>query len=360
MKKLFKKIFIEHPKKNLNSIKKRVIKIKFIVETRINNKKRQKKCLTDLKTLSFDIPELITDEKLIPNDFYFIAYHLKKFIGRESKKIIKASIEHGLMFPHTFWDLIINDKFPGIITLGECRRPILEKLCPDKKIYTIGPFINYVDYFFTPDEFQKEKKKLGRNLLVFPAHSTHHMGYEFDEDKFCQKIIEMSKDFDSVSVCLYWKDILRGCAKKYQKYGFNCVCAGHIYDPLFLPRVKSIISLSDYTMSNEQGTHVGYCLYLNKPHYLFKNEFNIISFGEFAKDIVKEENESLESKKCREEFYNYFSEYNNTITKEQWEFANQYFGFDKIKTKDELKVIFDELDEIYKKVYAKEESLNRL
>lgn len=345
MKKIFKKLFIEYPKKPIKSINKKLVKLKL----KSNLKKRITAPLTDLKTLSFDIPELITDEIFEPNDFYYIAHHLKKYIGRESSDFIKAAIEHGLMYSYHFWDAITNHEFQSIITLGEIRRLILEKICPNKNVYTIGPFINYVEDFFTPDEFQKEKEKLGKNLLVFPAHSTHHMGYEFDHDSFCEEILKLTKDFDSTTICLYWKDIHRGYDKIYQKFGFNCVCAGHIYDPYFLPRLKTIIKLSDYTASNVTGTHIGYSLFFNKPHYLIKNNFKIVSFGDFANELVEQEANSKERTMEDNHFYNHFSNYSNTITKEQWDFANQYFGFDQIKTKEELKTIIETIDKLQNK-----------
>lgn len=342
MNKLFNKLFIEYPKKYKNSINKRLVKFKL----EYNLIKRKTAKLTDIETLSFDIPNLVTPEEYIHNDFYFNANHLKKFIGREDEQFLRVSIEHGVYYSYYHWNCDTDCKFPGVITMGEIRRPLLEKLCPEKKIYTIGPYINYVEGFL--NEAQLKKEKSGTNLLVFPAHSTHHMGHKFDIEKFSNEILRLSKDFDTTTVCLYWKDILRGCAEDYKKLGFRCVCAGHIYDPLFLPRLKSIIELSDATVSNSVGTHVGYSLHLKKPVYLIRNKMEIITFGTFAKDFVEDLSGSQERNHEENEFFNHFSAFSSEITKEQWDFANQYFGFDKIKTREELKNIIDELDELKK------------
>jgi len=309
--------------------------------------KRTKAKLTDLEILSFDIPDLITKEKYIHNDFYFNAHHIKKYIKRPDKNFIRASIEHGIYASYTYWDCDTNCKFPGILTMGEIRRPILEKICPQKQIHTIGPYINYVKRLLNDADMKKEKKKLGKNLLVFPAHSTHHIEQEFDNEKFCEKITELSKDFDSVTICLYWKDILLKGASDYLDLGFNCVCAGHIYDPMFLPRLKSIIELSDQVVSNITGTHLGYSLFLGKPVHLFKTPMKIISLGEFAKDITKELSVSIERETELEKFYQYFADFHPEITKEQWDFANQYFGFDQVKSKEELAEIINSFDTLY-------------
>lgn len=57
----------------------------------------------------------------------------------------------------------------------------------------------------------------------------------------------------------YIKQIQRISKKKYE-----VVTAGHYYDYNFLPRLRSIIETSDITMSNNLGSHLGQCIYLNK------------------------------------------------------------------------------------------------
>ena len=309
-------------------------------------KRNSKLKFSDINSLSFDVPELITNEIATQNDFYFHARYIKKFIGRADKKSIKAAIEHGLYYSYYHWDKDVDTNFGGVITMGKNRRQCLEKVAPGKKIITIGPYLNYVEGLLNQNQFKKEKERLGRNLLVFPGHSTHHVGTDFDIKWLCKEIKKLSKDFDSTTICLYWKDVLRGGGDIYKKFGFNCVCAGHLYDPYFLPRLRSIIELSDYTASNDVGTHIGYCLMLNKPHYFIKGEKTLVAFGDFLKEYVDEFN--IDEKRIREEnlFIEHFSEFGTGITKEQYDFANGYFGFDQIKTKDELKLIIDELDEL--------------
>lgn len=317
---------------------------KFALQQRL--KKNSKLRFSDIRALSFDVPELITNEVATQNDYYYNAFHIKKFIGREDKKYIKAPIEHGLYYRYYHWDADVNSQFKAVITMGELRRKCLEKVCPQNKIITIGPYLNYVEGLLNEKQFKAEKKKLGRNLLVFPGHSTHHVGTNFDIEWLCGEINKLAKDFDSTTICLYWKDVLRGGVDIYKKFGFNCVCAGHLYDPYFLPRLKSIIELSDYTVSNEVGTHIGYSLFLNKPHYFIKGEKTLVAFGDFLKEYVDEFN--VDERRLSEEnlFAEAFSEYGTDITKEQYDFTNGYFGFDQIKTKDELKMIIEELDKL--------------
>jgi hypothetical protein len=82
---------------------------------------------------------------------------------------------------------------------------------------------------------------------------------------------------------MYWKDILNGNHFPYREHGFQVVTAGHRSDSYFLSRLKDIIELSDYTMSNFVGTHIGYCISLGKPHYIIKQKYEI-----YGENIEKE------------------------------------------------------------------------
>lgn len=54
---------------------------------------------------------------------------------------------------------------------------------------------------------------------------------------------------------------------------FIVVSCGNRYSEKFLCRQKAIILASDISASNNLGTHLGYCIYLGKPHILLPQEF---------------------------------------------------------------------------------------
>ena len=95
-----------------------------------------------------------------------------------------------------------------------------------------------------------------------------------------------------------------------------------------MPRLKSIIKTSDITMANAIGTHLGYCIYLNKPHYLFKQSITHEHTNEFDGNLV---NEGVTREKFSNNVTNIiklFSQYNENITKEQYEFIISVSLFD--------------------------------
>jgi hypothetical protein len=162
---------------------------------------------------------------------------------------------------------------------------------------------------------------------------------DFDTKEFLKIIEEKRKGFDSVIVCLYFKDIQLGRANEYIEKGYKVTTAGHINDACFLNRLKTIIELSDYIISNGVGSHIAYGLYLNKRVELFRQ-----------KTIFRDEDgqENNENKLAMVEIGKHWDEYDliqnvlfeilngDVLTNEDNDYLNNLFGFDYIQTNEEL------------------------
>jgi hypothetical protein len=300
----------------------------------------------DLKVLSYDIPDLVTPELYPPNDFYYNALNLKKFVGLDRKYQLKCAIEHAPYLTCDFWDSDINNELPGIICMGKGRKEILESIVKNKEVFAIGPYIAYTDSLLSDDQINNERKRLRKNLLFFAAHSTHHVFVNYNIEETCKRLKYLAKNFDNIRICLYWKDILLGCHLKYQSLGFECVCAGHIYDEYFLPRLKSLIAISDMTMSNSVGTYIGYSIYMNKPHCLFEDEYSY-----FSHDLTGQEEirllQTSNTKEIKHVFYEKFADNNESITSDQYQLVDNYWGIYSVMNKDDLKKIFSRCENLY-------------
>lgn len=288
-----------------------------------------------------NIEKQLCKEAYIFNDFYGIATQIKLYSGY--KKSIKACIEHGVYFGnYTDKKEYKNSGLPAVITLSNQRYKHLRKVT-DKPIFTIGPYIHYCDGIYDEREINNIKSKLGKTLLVFPVHSVDKVKAEYDIDSFINDIRKFrnSKRFDNVIVCLYWKDIQLGRHKKYIEEGFKITTAGHRSSKLFLRRLKTIINLADYTLSNSVGTHIGYCIYMNKPHIIINQKTSYS--GDTEKDLKKEfdrgENYEYYSKLEKGEIIEAFKEYKTEISKEQLSIVDKYWGINEIKSKDEIREI---------------------
>ena len=266
-------------------------------------------------------------EYIIDNNYYGVGYSLKEYIGRN--KPLNAFIEHGYIFG-SFVDLSCNIWYPQcIITFGKVRKRHLQKKT-SKNIIPIGPYIHYAKDYLNDLDFQKAKNKYGKMLLVIPVHGPTGGQIAYDMNILVDQIDDMKAQYDTIAVCLFYSDIQNHeVVNFYKKKGYQLFCAGDRYDWNFLSRLKSIIKLSDFTVSNYPGTHVGYCIYMGKPHWLieqkvvrkpitekgFHNLFTIRNDSEFA---------SLESE--LREVSTAFTDYSENISEHQLELVEKYWG----------------------------------
>ena len=185
------------------------------------------------------------------------------------------------------------------------------------------------------------KAKLGRTLLVFPSHGIIGVTATFNNDEFIEEIERVRKDFDTVLISLYWTDVLKpGLVASYEALGYKIVTSGHRFDLNFLSRQKSFIELADYTMSNNLGTHVGYCIHLNKPHYIFQQRvFYDAKDQKTQKHLSDASNQdnNLTYEWELKEICEAFNQYEIDITEKQREIVEEYWGESYIRTPEELR-----------------------
>jgi hypothetical protein len=344
---------------------------------KFQNNKTKNLDFTDIYKLVEPIKKLEDDEWL--PDIYFIEKALKDYAGLPEDYKIKAAIEHAAQLnTNTNGGFGVHGSYPSIVS--SCFRvSVIENVPKNNGAYAVGPYIAYVESALSDDKLKLERERLGRNLLVFPAHSIRGLKAVYDINSFCEEIKKVSNDYDSVRVCLYWKDVLLGTAEIYQKFGFEVVTAGHYYDPMFMPRLKSIIETSTMTMSNKLGTYIGYCIYLNKPHFLLKTKVDTEKISSDGKLADKEQG-LLEEVRIKDinrdidKIYDLLSENKEVITPEQYSFLNKYWGFTEVKSPIQLRkllMVFEgeyqlknnyenRFYQLQERVKAKDANINRL
>jgi hypothetical protein len=298
-------------------------------------KQREKLSIFDYKELSEEIP-VFSEEFYYSNSRYNHAEYFKKFAKILDGKPINAIIEHGIYNLNAFNKYELKDhKFPTIITFGPKRREFLQKHFPDRNIYSIGPYIHYVEEYLKQSEFHEIKKQLGRVMLVFPTHSIDTHSVSFDYDLWLKEIENRGKNFDTILICLYYKDIQLGSYEKYLNLR-NCkiVTAGHKDDRSFLNRIKTIIQLSDMTMSNSFSTSVSYCLYLSKPHYYYVQNYEYSDSNN--KKVTSSFKKGNVHDKSEWNFKEAFTNYKEEITTEQKKYYTEVAGGNELKTSKEL------------------------
>lgn len=306
--------------------------------------RRKKLPFTSIKDLSNDINIFLpyTEEVHRSNDFYGHASILKKYIRYDPGYQFKFVIEHGVTIDNQVVELEKDSPFKAIVVNSNFRANIWRKL--NYEASSIGPFIYYSPCLLNEKQVLKEKERLGKNLLVFPTHSTPDISSSYNVKYFCNEIARIGKSFDSVRICLYWKDIQLGFEEEYKKYGFEVVTAGHVLDPNFLPRLKSIIKCSTSTIANDIGSYSGYCIMMGKPHTILKQELKLTG-RKSEIDIIQK---GRSARRYRD-LLSAFTTYSNSITKKQLQYVDYYWGLSEIKTRQGLKRIVQNAEKVYNK-----------
>lgn len=260
---------------------------------------------------------------------------IAKYINPEISYIISPKnffLQHGIAYELTDW---MRQKKEGInFVWSSYIRELYREVTDNQRIYAVGAPFFYAKSLMSQEQLENEKNRLGKNLLAFPLHSTHYYDIDFDSDNFIKLLKEQQKRFDTVRVCLYWKDIQRGLAEAYIKAGFECVCCGHINDVLFLQRQRSLFEIADATISNGLGSYIGYSVYLNIPHWLVNEDYEIKNTnGNEAEELTRLFKEITVS----ERIYKAFGDNSDfIITKEQREIVDLLWGVSDIKTPEEM------------------------
>lgn len=293
--------------------------------------------IPELDEIDPSLAELAADRQLVtteihpPNDYYGHATILKKYADFPATEPLPLGIQHGVRFDLDYWRHDYRkDHAVGLVPSPWRVEVIREKV--QRKLHAIGPYLHYAQSLLAPEKVSAIRAILGKTLLVFPAHSTQYTAVDFDIAAFCERLADAGKNFSTVLVCLYWKDILHGAREHYEKRGLRCVTAGHMLDTAFIPRLRALLEISDATLSNQVGTHLGYSLYLGKPHQLISTEIN--------RNFASEEHRSSSTANTRldgDTFRERFAPTPNTITPEHLELAEKYWGFSAVKTPSEIR-----------------------
>lgn len=317
----------------------------------------RKKCIVaiyNLKTLfhrknkSYDIfnyneniknKRFFCHESYMGNFFYGTAHSLRMYSNY--KKPIKACIEHGIYFGDFInKDEVLKSGYSTVITFGDSRKDVILRHKNDKNVICIGPYIHYVESILDNSEIENIRRKNGKTLLVFPSHSISGIDIKYNINSFIGKVNDFKKKygFKTVLVCLYYKDIEKGVDREYTNEGFCVVSAGRREDQDFLRRLKSFILLSDYAISNNIGTHIGYTILLNVPHTILRQDIKYISTKVDSKKHIENIYDNLAVMQ-KKEIFEAFREYVPKITETQRRICDKYWGFRYVMNKEKLKEI---------------------
>ena len=317
---------------------------------KLKNKKSFFKEIERRKHLSiFDYVEIAQDipfcplENIKDSNYYGHAYSMKKYADLD---YISSGIEHGIYLGNRISDAERLRTTKSVIAMSQNRVESFKENNIEKPIIAVGPYIHYATPFYNEEEFSKLKEQLGRVLLVFPFHSGIFNTISFDLNLLISEIEKRKKSYDTVMVCLHHLDVIRNemYRKKYHEMGYKIVCAGHKYDLNFISRLKSIISLSDFVISNSIGTQVGYCYYMHKPQIILFDDGSLPEIKNSA--AYNTTTAKLAREQTLEIIKAFSTNENEDFSEEQALVVEKYWGLSQIKKPQELRLAIETLNKI--------------
>ena len=78
----------------------------------------------------------------------------------------------------------------------------------------------------------------------------------------------LPEEFKPITVCLHFVDILKDKHLLFEKAGFECVTAGHMFNRDFISNFYDILIQFKYSLSNDVGSHTFYSIELGIPFSL--------------------------------------------------------------------------------------------
>lgn len=85
--------------------------------------------------------------------------------------------------------------------------------------------------------------------VFFPQHSCDLIHEETDWWELGESILRLPKEIRPKTVCLYWKDVLLGRARCFDRV--KVVTCGHLNDPMFMPRLLDLLLSHEHAASND-------------------------------------------------------------------------------------------------------------
>lgn len=193
-------------------------------------------------------------------------------------RLVFPNIEHGIGWLQRVPNNVNQPFVHCAIAQGGYRKKTICSLRRGMPLYTVGPYIHYAAQYYSDSAIEEIKARLGRTLLVFPAHTYELSDVTYGKERFVDTVMQKwACSFDSVLVSAYWHDADDEVFSLFEKAGARVVSSGLREDPLFISRLKTLITLSDAVAGNALGTHIGYCDYLNKPFYMIDDDAAVIA-----------------------------------------------------------------------------------
>ncbi len=219
----------------------------------------------DLDALCRDRP-LHTREIIGQNAHYGNDWVIKLYAGLPSDEALRIALPHGLEFA--------SDPQNQPYYRALARLPVIAYYVSDGVSHyralgsrnllwpMAAPFV-YVARMCS-EQVPGER----RGTIFFPSHSIESYEPAQDFAELADRVLTLPGAHQPVTVCMYFRDFLRGHHEPFRERGLRVVSAGHVHDPQFLFRLRHLLVAHRFAVANDLGSscyiaiHAG-CTYVH-------------------------------------------------------------------------------------------------
>lgn len=193
-------------------------------------------------------------------------------------------LEHGINYNYLKPDARLQSARNELLFLDNKNRVASVPGKPHR--YVLGPpYVHYRrmhELRYNPDN---------KGTVVFPAHSTSDLEANFDWEAYAKKLSELPDEFQPITACIYWADVLRDRHLLFEKYGIPTFTNGYMSEKDYIEQFYELLQGHRYACSNSIGSYSFYAVEMGMPFFLVgeKEEYKLLKKSSETLDRVKTE-----------------------------------------------------------------------
>ena len=221
----------------------------------------------DVAALCRDRP-MPTHEIAAVNTFYGHDQVLKHYAGLPADQPLPAVIPHSpVPHPYYVWHGESRPPVPAVLAYPAFRQRAFEWATNKLVVPAASPYAHVLRLSGPRGEYAGPDRV---GTIFFPQHSTHHITVEEAWEQLADVLASVGEPYAPVTVCMYWRDVQLSRDAAFWQRGLQVVSAGHIFDPDFLFRFRTLCATHRYAAGSQFGTHVPLsaasgCIYTELP-----------------------------------------------------------------------------------------------
>lgn len=163
---------------------------------------------------------------------------------------LPVAVQHGWLRHATTFETSGNP--PEIWVDSQRIASELEAFYPKNKIRIVGSF-----YYYLMALLKDELPTVVRSgSICIAPHSSHFVSTVYSVEDFARKLNELGNEYKPITVMLYFLDMISGTIETYEKYGFEVVSNGSLFDANFLRNFVRNVHDKQHCIFSDLGSGV--------------------------------------------------------------------------------------------------------